>query len=261
MVKEAPKRGASMNPDDFSEGGLLDNVNVTWKECRFEMWDYDGKVPSPAPALKVVMEVEDGDPEATQYWSAGNAKDWEPSEDGTELVPIGSATGLNKGSNLALLLASLIKAGYPKTKMGSKASDFEGLVCHMVREKAPTRTGLPAQAVRADGRTFEKTVLVVDKIMTMPGEKTKGKSTGAKTGTTAATEEAGVDIGGLTTDTIVGILEANPKGLDKKKLVQQVYQKLRTDANRNEALAWAQEDANLEAGPWEYAGGILKAMS
>ena len=72
---------ASLNPENFVEGGgLIDDVDVTFKECIFDMFDYNGKVVPGVPSLKITMGMED-DEEAVQYYSVGSANDWIPSED------------------------------------------------------------------------------------------------------------------------------------------------------------------------------------
>ena len=73
-------------PSSQQEGsGLLDNVDVTFAEVRVVLWDYNGKVSVPVPALKVSMELDDGIAQE-QYYSLGKATDWQPNEDGTQIV-------------------------------------------------------------------------------------------------------------------------------------------------------------------------------
>ena len=60
-------RGRSVNPCPFATpvdlhaGGLIDDCDVTLKELRFVLWDYDGKADADVPALRVTMENEDGE--------------------------------------------------------------------------------------------------------------------------------------------------------------------------------------------------------
>lgn len=251
MAKEI---GASFNPDTFQEGGgLLDNVDVKWKEIRAVMWDYNGTIPQEVPAVCIIMEVEDAEEPVEQYFSCGGAKDWSPSKDGTKLVSVGEAKGINKTSNFGILLTSLVEAKFPVAKMNTDdLTIFEGLECHMVRQKEPERKGL-VRALRADGKVFEKTNLVVDHIIKLPWETAKGKG---KTTTAKGKEEVeGDDIEGKATETVMEILEANPKGVDKKKLAQLVLQKLKTDSDRNEILKLVYNDKFLEKGPWGYEDG------
>jgi hypothetical protein len=245
MVKEK-QAGSSLNPESYSEGGgLLDNVNVVWKEVRFEMWDYNGMVPQAVPAMKIVMETEEAG-EATQYFSAGSAKDWQPSQDGIRLVATGGATGINKTSNMAILISSLVEAGFPPEKIEDECTVFEGLECHMVRVPAPKRTGI-VNTPRADGKVFEKTNLVVDTIVKLPWEK-KGKTVTTKG---KAVEEDN-KIESLATQTVMEILEENPKGIDKKKLASSAFQILKANPDRNAVLQLIYRDSFLQSGLWDF---------
>jgi len=252
-VKE--KAAAGLAPDTFVEGaGLLGDVNVKWKEVKFEEWDYDGKVAQAIPALKITMEVEDQEDAVDQYFSCGGAKDWTPSKDGKKLVAVGTATGINKSSNFAILMASLVEAGFPPEKIEDDCTVFEGLECHMIRVPAPKRPGL-VSTPRADGKVYEKTNMVVDVISKLPWEAKGKKGTAAKG--KAEPEESGVE--DKATETIMAILEENPKGLDKKKLASAVFNALKTDPDRKEIMKIVYDDEFLGSGPWEFEKGIVKA--
>lgn len=250
MAKEK-QAGASLNPEDFSEGGgLLDNVDVTWEKCRFMMWDYQGKIQTPVPALCIKMTLEDGD-EAEQYWSAGNPKDWAPSQDGTILLPQGTAESINMTSNLGILISSIVNAGFPIEKLEDKISIFDGMRAHMVRQAAPKRSGL-ATAPRADGRSFDPTILVVDKILSFPWEKGAAKGAGgAKAAAPAADDSAAAD---LAVETIMGILAETPT-MPRTNLASQVFQKLKGSELRNAAVQLVYSDEFITNGPWNYADG------
>lgn len=246
--------GASLRPSDAVEGGgLLDNVDVRWKEVLFEMWDYNG-TQAASPALKVVMEVEDG-AEVTQYFSCGKAEDWTPSKDGRKLVPIGGARGLNKSSNFMILLDSMIKADFPEDKIGDDCSVFEGLEAHMVRVAAPKRPGLAPAKARADGRTYERTNLVVDVIHKLPWEK-KGGAKGA-----SKKDEGGADdaVAEKTTAAILEIIEDLDKPITKQQLAGKVHTKLAKEKDKD-AMAAAQlanKDEFLSNGPWSFERGMV----
>ena len=249
MQKGKQEAGASLKPSEAVEGGgLLDNVDVAWEEVRFEMWDYNGTLP-PSPALKVIMRLPDDDL-ATQYFSCGSAEAWIPSKDGTKLVPLGGAKGLSKSSNFMILMNSLIEADFPEDKIGDDCMVFEGLECHMVRIPAPKRVGLAPAKARTDGKTFEKTNLVVDAIHKLPWEK-KGK------GGTKKDEDAEDKVAEKVTAAILEILEANPKGLQKQKLAGQVFTKLKGDPDAMAAAQLANKDEFLKEGPWSFERGIV----
>jgi len=249
MVKEA---GASLSPSTYVEGGgLLNDVNVKWKECRFELWDYQRTQPNAVPALKVTMEVEDMEEPVDQYFSAGSTRDWMPSKDGKKLMSVGVARGINKTSNLAILINSLIEAEFPPERIEEDCTVFEGLECHMVRVKAPERKGLAPRAPRADGKTYEPTNLVVDSIIKFPWDRVSA------TGKAASSEDDEGDLSEKARSLIMEILEKNPKGLDKKKLASVVFNALKTDPDRNEIVKMIYNEEFLKEGPWDFAKGIV----
>lgn len=248
-------KGIGLKPSEFVEGGgLLDNVTAKIKTARFVTWDYGGKGPS-SPALKLVLDV-DGD-EAEQYWSAGKADDWQPSKDGLTLVSIGSAKGLNKGSNLGIFLISIIEAGFPEDKLDDDCSIFEGMEAHFVRVPAPKRN-VVAQP-RADGKTFEQTILVVDKIVKMPWE--SKKTAGKATGKAAAATEAGTDVGQLAVDTVMELLAEAGGSVTKAELSKAVFAKMKTDPNRNAIVQMVYKDEWLgDDKPWAFDGKTISMV-
>lgn len=170
---EAPQY-ASLNPEDFTSGGLLDDVDVRFESCRFTEWDYNGAVDHPVLALLVVMKYADPatgqEASADQYYSAGELSRFYPSEDGSHAVAVAGSKGLAGGTNSAILIKSVIDAGFPVDQFGDgDVSKMEGLVAHINRIAQPKRGG------RITGQTqsgYEATVAVVTKIHTMPWEVT-----------------------------------------------------------------------------------------
>jgi hypothetical protein len=101
-------------------GGFLDDLDVTFAECRFVIWDYMGKA-NPAVALKVTMEEPDGLTHE-QYYSAGDPTKLLPSTDGTILLPQAGAKGLNNNTNAMAFIGSIVAAGFPEDKLvGTRA--------------------------------------------------------------------------------------------------------------------------------------------
>lgn len=239
---------ASLRPDDYAEGGgLLDNEDVVWDEVRFVIWDYDGRGPS-TPALKVSMTVTDSGDSVDQYYSAGKLQDWEPSEDGTELVSVGKASGINRNSNVAILINSMIEAGFPADKIGDDCSVMDGLECHMVRQDAPERKGL-VSTPREDGKSYKPTVLVVDSITKLPWDK-KGKGGGKKKA--AEVEAGGDDLDEKLTDVVIEILADESKAIAIKQLAAKVHKAMKGDDDRSAAMKRVMDEDFLGEGPWEY---------
>jgi|SRR5882757_4353334 len=171
-------QAASLNPDDFTQGGLLDDMDVTFLECRFTEWDYNGTADKPALCLLVTMEYDDQGEAKTQeqYYSAGDLSRFIPSEDGKRAISVAGARGLNSNTNAALLLKSVIEQGFPVANFGDgDVSAMDGMQCHINRVPQPKRGGA-IQNVNSQG--FEKTVAIVTKINLLPGETApvKGKA-------------------------------------------------------------------------------------
>jgi hypothetical protein len=257
------KGGVSFRPDSYVEGGgLLGDVDVTFVSCEFLLWDYNGNSPNSVPAFKAELEVDGQEEHVEQYFSCGKDTDWEPSEDGKSLVPIGKATGLNKNCNFAMLVNSMIEAGFPADKIDNDCSIFEGLVAHVVRVPEPKRPGLVRQP-RADGKEYEKTIMVVDSIIKLPWEgKNAKKGTGAaKKGTTAAKGKEAEETGGddeikeKVQGAIMEILAKNPKGIDKKKLAGEVFKYFKDDPDKQACVKLAYDDDFLGDGMWTYEDG------
>lgn len=154
------RKGASLNPKNFITGGLLDDVDVTLKNVKFEMFDYAG-TSDPAPALGIDLvtgDEEQGEKPYRNHWSVGGADMWAPSEDGMEVVPIGKDLFPRKSSNLFFLVTTLLEAGVPESVLESGRVDFlEGLKVHIVRKEPPGKSGQPkGKRVGRDGKEYEK---------------------------------------------------------------------------------------------------------
>lgn len=259
--------GISLKPSEATQGGLLDNVNAEVKECSFVLYDYNGKVPTPNPALRMLLKDADTGEEYEQYWSIGNSKDWVPSENGKELVPVGSASSLKTNSNGMVFLTSLVNAGFPEDKIGDNVGVFEGMVAHFIRVAAPKRTGLEKQK-RDDGKDFEATILTVDQITKLPWEKAKaagapggakagaGAGAGAKAGTsTTTTATSSPDLAAKAQELVMQVLSENPDGITRKDLPTKIFQKVGSDPDRNAIVTLVFKEEFLSNGPWAYADG------
>ena len=244
------QKGVSLKQSDQVEGGgLLDNVDAIFKEVKFEMFDYGGTRSDEVPALKVTLQPDEGN-EVDQFWSCGAAKDWEPSKDGKMLVPIGDQKGMHKSSNASIFFAHIIEAGFPEEKITDDVSVLEGTKAHMVRIPAPKRGGLSTSKKRADGREYENTILVVEKILKLPWEKGAAK--------TAKIQAADNDIATKASEAIMAVLTDNPKGLDKMKLIGQVFTYLKKEKVSMEVVNAATKLIREDAveGPWSVEKGV-----
>jgi hypothetical protein len=251
MAKEVEEEvGVSLDPDTFVEGGgLLDNVDVTWRNPRFEMWSYPSGNYGDAPVFRVDLELDDGSVSDNDVWTAGSADDWSPSKSGNLLKPIGGQRFLSRSSNFFQLLKSLKEAKFPNELMeAGKASVYEGLKCHMVRINQPERKGLAKK-----DKKYTPSVLVVDTIIQLPGE--KGKASEKKGASDNLSEKA--------TQVVMEILADNPKGIQKMKLASQAFAKLKaekvdqTTINAIVQLIGGKDEGFISSGPWTYEKGLV----
>lgn len=260
------------SPESFVEGGgLLDDVDVLFKQVRVKNWDYNGKVAVPVPALELTMEVEGVEGDHVQYYSIGKNTDWQPSEDGCSIVAVGKATGITSSSNAAIFIKSMVDAGFPANKIEDDVRCFENMKAHMTRIPAPkgrTSSATP----REDGKTYEQTVLVVGSIISLPWENkgktaAKGKPTtaaasGKPTGATQAattkpaatvTADTG-DLDAICTEALLEVL--GEKGtLTKAQIPGAVLPKVKDNPLKNKIVARVFSEDFLNNGPWTFEGG------
>jgi hypothetical protein len=257
-MREAKPKHASLRPADFTSGGLLDDADVTITEARFVMWDYQGQIREPVPAMAVTMETGgEGTPLTetyTQYYSCGDSKNMTPSQDGKTLEVTGSH-GLKSNSNAGQFLTELVKAGFPDSKLAEgDISVLDGMEAHVIRIPQPKRAGLAKSAANPDK---EQTILVVNKIHKLPWDKTAKKSQVAKMPVKAETAAAPVSTEAHTekAKTVVMDILANLGGsAPKNKIVAEVFKALISDPDRQAVIALVYQDGFLasDSNPWKY---------
>ncbi len=231
----------SLSPDDATQGGLIDDIDVEVIDAATCEWDYNGQQPA-GPAVAIQFQDPNG---AThdQYYSAGKAEDWAPTESGEGFVAVSGKTGFNNSTNLMKFFTSLVEAGFPKEILAQgNVKAIIGLKCH-VNQVVQERKGLIRTGKNADRPT---TCLLVSKIHSLPGADTakppvgKGKpaSTVAKGGKPngAATSDAASEIDTVLTEKLIEALaETDP--LPKKALLQIASAAFKGTPNHSKAIA------------------------
>jgi len=186
--------GVSIKPSEFVEGGAVPvDKNLTWKECRFNLFDYTtkaGEVVATTVAARIKM-VDDEGTEYEQQYSAGDPARFAPSADGKTLEALTDSESMSKSSNYYVLMNALINAGFPENKLGDDISVLDGLYTHNIGIPEPKRSGLvrePKEGAR------ERVISVPDSIIRLPWEK-KGKGAAAKSkaAATPAADESDED--------------------------------------------------------------------
>lgn len=243
------KKGASLNPVDFITGGLLDNVDVTWKNVKFEVLDYGDGNKAPTLGIDLVTGAEQGNEKPyRQNWSCGSLENWEPSADGSMLIPVGKDAELRKASNVFMLLTSLKEAGFPMERLNDgNVTILEGLKAHMERKDAPVRSGLKQETTRRgrDGKEYTKDnkVLCVSKIISLPWEgegaaKPKGKPKAkAETKAEGGAPAGGGDVDAQAKEVLTGLIVTSGGKIAKKEIPSKGYAVIKADnPDRNKIL-------------------------
>ena len=257
----------NLNPETFLEGGgLIDDVDVTVKEAIFEAFDYNGKADA-TPALK--MTIQAADIELVQYYSMGKMNDWIPSDDGKQLLSVGSATSIRLSSNGGIFLKSLVDSGFPADKLGDDISILDGLQAHMIQVPEPSRGMTKSKEQEEKEAKFgPKTILVVSEVQVLPWEKKKpaGKPKAKAKAKPAAKAkakpkakakvESDSSVEDKATEAVMEIL-ANEGSAIKKTLPQKIFKLRPDDPDRNAIVKIAFDDEFLSAGPWSYEDGTL----
>lgn len=192
MTEAQPIVFTSFAPEDFVQGGLIDDVDISIKDAVWTLEtppDYHSRDPVFGVKMWLSM-VEDPDQVVDQWWSCGTLKAQRPcTPEGEEAAegPLLTGGSLMRNSNFHELMKSMIEAGVPVAL--AKSGDLRkliGIEVH-VQRKTIKREGLEG-APREGGRTPQ--VLLVTKLLRMPGEKRAPKAKPAAAAGAAASRPA-----------------------------------------------------------------------
>jgi len=268
--------GLSLRPSTFSQGGLIDDIDAEIVRARFVIYDYDGK--ADRPALCVLLQLKDSEgQEHAQYYSAGDPAYFVPSEDpkneelnGITLVQVGDKTSLNGGTNAALMLNSLVQAGFPEDKLDAgDLRAIEGLNAHFNRVPQPKRSGLPKKPGQ-EGKG-DPMVLLITEINSLPGEQKAKPSSGGKTSPATSKSQAastppsnvsagGDDLVGELTSELIGLFAAEgATSLKKVEIAKKLFSSIdKSNPNRNKMVGMASRDEVLKSlEGFTYNGSVL----
>jgi len=267
-------QGVSLKPSDAQAGGgvleALNDTDATIKLCRFTLWNYGNASYSMAPFLSVTYGLEDGS-DFEQKYKCGDAKFLVPSQDGKEIVPVDPSadrTGLPEGCNGLIWLTDIINAGFPEHLVGRDVSVFEGARVHLNVKPQPKREGLKNQD---PDKNKNKDILVVTKILAMPGQQTAGagkavKGKKAAPAAAAQTTATAAPVGAASHDVVAAraievvmeILTGNGGSVPKVaiankafKIMQDAKDPLRNDVSK---LVFKDEFLHGDDVPWSFDG-------
>lgn len=271
-VEKQLRAVASMNPDNFVQGGLMDDFDGTINKVRFVPWDYDGKIDHHVLAVAVTIKPEDGDA-FVQHYSAGDLNMAVPTMDGENPVDldngsgeelegkyallVGKATALRGSTNWAHFLEALCACeGFDRARLQPNVDSLEGISGHFNRVPQKKRSGIQVTAT-TDGKPRSNDVLVITKINDMnaevaaaaPASASKSgtkATTKAATATATKTTPAADDVADTLTGVIVEALSDGDGTLAKSKLVSLVLKKVQ-GADRARAIKLANDASWLGA--------------
>jgi hypothetical protein len=261
--------GVSLNPDTFSKGGLIQDVDVEIIGGRYTLEPPAGYTQRDRVFAELSLKVLDDGSEVDQYWSVGKNTDFTPSSDGLELVPSGSRETLNDNSNFSIFIQNLVNVQFPKQSLTDKLDCLFGTQIHVVRIPAPEREGLEKGA---DAK--KAYILVPNKLIKLPGEKSRARAGAKKGAASAAAPTAGappaateptMDAGEVETQALVDVTEimGEGKALPIPLLKAQVIRRhMKTDtATRNKIVALVGDADWLATQGFTVTAGVVSPMA
>lgn len=271
VKKPAPQK-VGWRTDTMVKAGLVNDFDGEITEARYVRWDYDGKLDHDILAVRLTIQPDDpdvnkGEP-VVQHYSAGDIKNWVPSEDGEEEADEGvyvakgengKQTGLPDSSNFAQFVGALEALGFNSDDPALSA--MEGVRGHWYRVAQRKRAGMAASATGGEGGGDERqrTILVLTELAKGAAKKSagataaKGKPPAAKKAAPKDEEESGEDENDLESQVAASIAEkVGEEGTLTVKEITSHIVKAFKGPNMKPALKLAQ-DTEWLAGRDEFA--------
>lgn len=180
----------SLNPKDAIKGGIIGDVDATIIEIKFDTHFTYPNSNTQTCAAVAKLQLDGGDIVDPVFWSVGKPEDYTVSDDGMELESVKGNTGASDNSNYIMFATELINAGFPANKLTNRIDVLVGLRAHWIQKAQPKRAGI----VQTNER--DRTLLVPERVLSLPGEKNAANKGGTKqtknSGTTAPTTTATV---------------------------------------------------------------------
>lgn len=269
-MSEQENAGGLFNPDNFSAGGFFDDVDGTIVSAEVNTWD---EAPDKCFVVVGLTKDEDG-PDAEvrkEYYTLGDLDKFAPSKDRTRPVYEDGAK-INGNTKFALLVKSLINAGFPKSKITDDVRFLVGIRAHF---------NLASMNIKADSKAYKgkkkeggPSVLLVTKLNdgAAPAAATKASGGAAKTASApaagtapAAASTAASAPAGAAEEAAVGVIleKLSETGeLAKRNLPNLMFQNIKDTETRKVAMKLAGDSAWLGHAdrPWSFdeGSGTLK---
>jgi hypothetical protein len=209
----------SIRPSEFVEGGAVPvDKNLTWKECRFSLFDYtrkSGEVVATTCAARIKY-VDDEGTEYVQHYSAADPERFLPSKDQKTLVAQAGAQALAKSSNFHVLMNALVNAGFPEDKLDADISTLDGLVTFNIGVPEPKRSGLKREEPAEGAR--ERVISVPSKIVRLPWEKAPAKGAAGKAPKAAAAEAPADDLSADAVAIVASVIKGDVESATRQRI-------------------------------------------
>lgn len=188
---------ASLDLNDASHGGFLNDVNVTFQDCGFYIQEetqsgepFEG---GPRTVFFANVVTEDGESHE-QWWTVGSASILAPSEDNNRLIVVpkegeseARARGISDSCKFYFFKDCLKKAGFKESLWNELGANcMEGVKAHVILAKQARKDW--------DSSRFgeEKGTVVVDALIEVPAAEGSGSGkAGAKKGPSSGGKAAG----------------------------------------------------------------------
>jgi hypothetical protein len=243
----------SLLPADAVEGaGLpLDDVDVIIKEARFALWNYNN-TQAEGPALRVIF-VDGEEKSHEQYFSAGKIEKSVPSDDGKKLLPVSDASpkGLNKSTKAFTFLASLFNADPAVGTLlaDGDVSKLDGLRAHVIAAADKNDKG---ETIK-NAKGYDRTTIVVSKIIALPGQTPKAAAAGKKAAAgapaapAAAAAAGNAELDAKVAEIVLGVLAEQGGTVARLKLSPLVFKAAGKESNKQAIVTRAFQEDFLKA--------------
>ena len=186
-------------------GGFFDDADAVVTDAKWVMYTYAGKA-VPAPGL--LLTLNDGEREHEEFYTCGEAKNWQPSRDGRSITSPTGKTAFEKKAKVVALTDSLFRNGFPRENMGDDPADLIGLKAHW---KIVPLYKIEEKEIKA---------LVAEGILKFPWENGGGSATSGSNG-------VGDEARAAATDAVLQVLADSDGAIKKKDLVTRVFSAMR----------------------------------
>jgi hypothetical protein len=160
---------------------------------------------------------------------------------------------LNKNSNGGILLTSMVEKGVPVALLAGDITKLESMKCHWV-QIPDTRNLTKGKRTGKDGKQYEKTILVVSAVISLP---TGGTASAASAGSAGASiPPAFSDVTEFAVGTLTQLVLEAGDAFAKKDLAGKAMAALEGNSKKTQILQVMFKDEFIKAN-FKFENGII----